>query len=69
MPPMAKEEKEEEGNSDAWVDWLEESAGFWIGVAVIGASLVVPVCFWIATKFFGWDPPEFISEWIDYFAA
>lgn len=65
---MTNEEKEEEGSGD-WADWFEEAAGFWIGVAVIGASLVVPVGLWIATKFFGWEPPEFIAEWIDYFAA
>jgi len=68
MPTMAKEENEEQGE-DAWANWFEEAAGFWIGVCVIGASLVVPLGLWIATKFFGWEPPEFITEWIDFFAA
>ncbi|MCE9607509.1 MAG: hypothetical protein K8U03_21690 [Planctomycetia bacterium] len=66
---MSKKENEEEGENEGWIDWFEEAAGFWIGVAVIGSSLVVPAVFWIATKFFGWEPPEFINEWIDYFGA
>lgn len=65
---MTKEEKEGDGG-DPWVDWFEEAAGFWIGVAVIGASLIVPIAIWVATTYFGWEPPEFIAEWIDYFAA
>lgn len=68
MPTMAKEEKDEESESP-WLDWFGENLEFMAGAVVLGASLVVPVGMWIAMKFFGWEPPEFIQEWIDYFAA
>ncbi len=68
MPTMAKEENDNESESP-WLDWFGENLEFIAGAVVLTASLVVPVAMWIAMKFFGWEPPEFVQEWIDYFAA
>ncbi|MGC3967849.1 MAG: hypothetical protein QM775_10900 [Pirellulales bacterium] len=62
------EEQSKEGPRD-WNEWFEEALGTIVAVAVIGASLIVPLAFWVAAKFFGWEPPEFLQEWIDYFSA
>lgn len=69
MPTMAKEEQNNDESENTWLDWISESGEFLAGAAVLVASLGVPIALWIATKFFGWEPPEFIQEWIDYFAA
>jgi len=69
MPAMSDDEDEQEEEPKSWADWFEDAIGFWIGVAVVGASIAVPIGLWVATKFFGWEPPEFLQEWIDYFAA
>jgi hypothetical protein len=63
------DDEEEDEEAGGWVDWFEEALGMWIGIAVIGASVAVPIGLWIATEYFGWEPPEFIQEWIDFFAA
>jgi len=66
---MSDDHEEEDDEPKSWGDWFEDAVGMWVGFAVIGASVFVPVALWIATKFFGWQPPEFIQEWIDFFAA
>lgn len=63
------DDEEDDDEPQTWSDWFEDAIGFWITAAVVGASLAVPVALWIASKFFGWEPPEFLQEWIDFFAA
>jgi hypothetical protein len=63
------DDDDNDGEPQSWGDWFEETIGMWIGIAVIGASVAVPIGLWIATKFFGWEPPEFVQDWIDFFAA
>jgi hypothetical protein len=50
-------------------DWFDQNLGTWLLVAVVCASLVIPAIFWVASKLFGWEPPEFLMDWIDFFAA
>lgn len=69
MAAMSDEEDKDDDEPHGWVDWFEEAIGMWIGIAIIGASVAVPVGLWVANKFFGWEPPEFVQEWIDFFAA
>lgn len=69
MPTMSDDHDEGDEEPQGWGEWFEETIAFWIGVAVIGCSVFIPVGLWIATKFFGWEPPEFIQEWIEFFSA
>jgi hypothetical protein len=63
------DDDDNEEESQSWADWFEETIGMWITIAVIGASVAVPVAMWVASEYFGWEPPEFIQDWIDFFSA
>ena len=66
MSTLPEQPESDEDDGESWFDSAFET---WTWVMVMGATFVVPIVFWIAHKFFGWEPPEFVQSIIEFFSA
>jgi hypothetical protein len=48
---------------------LEDVTSKLIICAVVGVSVALPAGLWIASKFFGWQMPQFIQDALKFFEA
>lgn len=66
MSNTTPEQQQDEEEESSWFDSAFET---WAWVMVLGATFGAPIALWVAQRYFGWEPPEFIQSIIETFAV